>query len=215
VQFLLLFVGVGCVRAGDVAGLISVPKLPRLPASLTSEQVRATVDANRGALQRCYDEWLARHPLRGHTMFAVDVSLAIAPDGGSEQMSLRGLDDHAPLARCIEAELSRWRFPHSQLGADVHVPIVLAGRQREDVSPRALHENVIAQRASLAPCFDRIEGSPPPLHANLSIDAEGKPRVVQLRGAERQPTLKTCLRDTLLSWRFPRASKGAEFAFPL
>jgi hypothetical protein len=212
---MLLFVGVGCVRAGDVAGLISVPKLPRLPASLTSDQVRATVDANRGALQRCYDDWLARHPLRGHAMFAVDVSLAIAPDGASEQVSLRGLDDQASLATCLEAELSRWRFPHSQLGADVHVPIVLAGRQREDVSPRALHANVIAQRASLAPCFDHIEGSPPALNANLSIDAGGKPRVVQLRGADRRPALRTCLREALLSWRFPPANKGADFAFPL
>lgn len=214
-QLMFLFVGVGCVRAGDVAGLIAVPRLPRLPASLTSEQVSATVEANRDALQRCYDAWLTRHPLRGSTMIAVEVSLAIAPDGGSERLSLRGLDDQAPLATCLEAELSRWQFPHSQLGADVHVPLVLAGRQRDDISPRTLHENMIAQRASLAPCFERVEGSPPALHANLSIDAGGKTRVVQLRGADRQPSLKTCLRDTLLSWRFPSTSEDIRFAFPL
>lgn len=219
---MLLFVGAGCVRAGDVAGLIAVPKLPLpvaspLPDSLTTEQVRTTVDGNRDALQRCYDEWLTRHPLRGHAILAVEVSLAIAPDGSSEQLAIRGLDEHAPLATCIEASLSQWRFPRSQLGADVHVPLVLAGRQRENakLSPRSLHANMLAQRASLAPCFERADGTLPALSASLSIDADGKTRAAQLRGADRQPKLKTCLRDVLLAWQFPRADKGAEFAFPL
>ncbi|MET0287805.1 MAG: hypothetical protein ABW352_25175 [Polyangiales bacterium] len=208
-----------------MAGLIAVPKLPLpvlspLPDSPTAEQVRATVDANRGALQRCYDDWLAQHPLRGNSMFVVDVALSISPEGASEQMSLRGLDDQAKLATCIEAELSGWQFARSQLGAELHVPLVLAGRQRGGssagtVSPRALHQTMVAQRASLSPCFSTIEGAPPPLSASLSIDASGNTRVAQLRGADRQPGLKTCLRDAMLAWRFPRASKGAEFAFPL
>ncbi len=196
-----------------------MPKLslpPPLPESLTAEQVRTTVHANQDALQRCYDKWLAQHPLRGNTMFAAEVALAIAPDGDSEQMSIRGLDDQAPLATCIEAELSHWHFPRSQLGADVHVPLVLAGRQRDDVdrSPRALHQTVAAQRASLTPCFSGAQ-VPPALNASLSIDAEGNTRSAQLRGAERDHKLKSCLREVMLAWRFPPASKSAEFAFPL
>jgi hypothetical protein len=224
-QLLILAVGVGCVRAGDVAGLVAVPRLslpvvvpPPVPASLTAEQVRTTVDANRGALQRCYDDWLARHPLRARSMFAVEVALGVSPDGDSEQTSIRGLDDQATLATCIEAELSSWRFPRSQLGADVHVPLVLAGRNRGasgSPSPRALHETMLAQRASLTPCFERVQGPPPALSANLSIDPDGITRLAQLRGADRQPALRTCLRQAMLAWRFPRAGKGAEFTFPL
>jgi hypothetical protein len=221
----MLSVGVGCVRAGDVAGWIAVPRVPLpvlspLPDSPTAEQVRATVDTHRGALQRCYDDWLAQHPMRGNAMFVVDVALSISPSGASEHMSLRGLDDHAKLATCLEAELSRWHFPRSQLGAELHVPLVLAGRPRGAsaagvVSPRVLHQTMVAQRASLSSCFSRVEGALPSLSANLSIDPSGNTRVAQLRGADRQPALKACLRDAMLAWRFPASGKTELFAFPL
>ncbi|HEY6878925.1 MAG TPA: hypothetical protein VI299_12935 [Polyangiales bacterium] len=214
---LLLAIGAGCARAGGIPNA-NAAGLESLPDSLSPRQVNAVVEAHKPAIQRCYDDWLKQHPLRSTVVFELSAEVIIGAAGDIERVQLRGIDDQPKLAGCIEQVLATARFPRSQFGAELVAPLMLAGRERptpESLSARQLYDLIRVLKSSIAVCFEREQGELPSLVASLSINPDGSTRAAQLRGADEQPALKSCVRETMLSWRFPTAGKGAEYAFPL
>jgi hypothetical protein len=154
--------------------------------------------------------------VRASAVVELSAELIIAPDGHTESAQLAGIDDQPKLASCILEVLHSWHFPRSRLGAELIAPLLLAGRARADaLSPRALHQIARSNKSSLSRCFEQLAGDRPKLVASLNINPDGSTRSAQLRGAEQLPALKTCLRNVLLAWHFPRLDKPVEYAFPL
>jgi hypothetical protein len=233
VQILVLVIAVSGVRAGSVPEPTNAAQPASLPEALpevpSPRQLSSVVDASRPALQRCYEEWLSLHPLRSEAVFELRAAVTIQPDGSALSVELEGVDDQPKLASCVETVLAEARYPRSVQGAEFVAPLLLAGRERPvpdsdapsdalPLTPRQLRDAMLANTVSLEPCFEewlRAHPELPKLVANVSINPDGSTRAAQLRGADQPAVLKTCLREALLAWRFPRSGRHAEFAFPL
>ena len=103
---------------------VPTPEPPNSAGSLSADQIRAVVTANRSSVLECYGE----HATPQTATVRIDVDASIAPDGAVTRASAEGGGD-ATLAmrQCIEERVRAWRFPPSGGTTSVSFPFVFTG----------------------------------------------------------------------------------------
>jgi len=101
----------------------------KLPEKLSSDDIIQVIQANRQALQSCYEQARKRNTAINQKELSLQVELTVQPDGQSESITLTPADDLL-MTDCMRSAISQWQFPsYSGQTLGVKTPITLYATQ--------------------------------------------------------------------------------------
>jgi TonB family protein len=98
---------------------------PVVVGSLDKELIREVIHANRDRIRGCYERALSERAFEGK----VAVKFTIAPSGEVGSAEVVGDTQNDSLAKCVAAEVLRFKFPKPKGGGSVTVtyPFIFRG----------------------------------------------------------------------------------------
>jgi hypothetical protein len=89
---------------------------------LTTEQLSAVVEKEQPTLKVCYDEALAKHPLKDEVR--MEAMLSITPGGKVDSVELDPPPPLPGLSTCLHDAIGRWRFPQAEKATSTSLPLI-------------------------------------------------------------------------------------------
>jgi hypothetical protein len=89
---------------------------------LSTAELSAVVDAQRSALEQCYERALEQSPYKQE--MRMDAIIEIAPSGRVTSVSLHGGGGLPGMNDCLRAAIEQWQFPHAKDSTATSLPLV-------------------------------------------------------------------------------------------
>lgn len=89
---------------------------------LSTEQLSAVVEKEQPTLKACYDEALAKHPLKDEVR--MEAVLRITPGGKVASVELDPPPPLPGLSTCLNDAIGRWTFPSAEKTTSTSLPLI-------------------------------------------------------------------------------------------
>lgn len=89
---------------------------------LSTQQLSRVVNANRPALEQCYDAALEKHPYKQE--MRLEAIIHVAPSGRVSSVELEGGEGLPGMGECLRAAIRGWTFPNADAATHTSLPLI-------------------------------------------------------------------------------------------